>query len=97
MIIRRLERIETLQSEQAPAAVLLTEVRQLLREGEAWLAAERNGAGGGRARDTRGRAGAEPGCDGEATAEAAAALAGCRRRLGDRREVSAQTVENASL
>jgi hypothetical protein len=44
-VIRRLERIETLQSEEAPAADLLAEVRQLLREGEAWLAAERSGAG----------------------------------------------------
>lgn len=104
-VIRRLERIETLQGEQAPVAVLLTEVRQLLREGEAWLAAERNGGPGRRVRDTAGRAGAETGGDGEATAGgvggatagAAAALAGCRRRLGDRREVTAQTVENASL
>ncbi|MGH3037030.1 MAG: hypothetical protein ACRDMU_07590 [Gaiellaceae bacterium] len=96
-IIRRLERIETLQSEQAPAAVLLTEVRQLLCEGEAWLAAERKGAEGGSARDTDRRAGSETGGGGEATAGAAAALAGCRRRLGDRREVTAQTVENPSL
>ena len=103
-VIRRLERIETLQGEQAPVAVLLTEVRQLLREGEAWLAAERNGGPERRARDTAGRAGVETEGDGEATAGeggatagAAAALAGCRRRLGDRREVTAQTVENASL
>ena len=96
-VIRRLERIETLQGERAPAAVLLTEVRQLLREGEAWLAAERNGGPKRRARDTDGRADAETGGDGEATAEAAAALAGCRRRLGSGREVTAQTVENASL
>jgi hypothetical protein len=81
-VIRRLERIETLQGEQAPAAVLLTEVRHLLREGEAWLAAERNGGPERHARDTGGRAGAEMGGDDEATAGAAAALTGCRRRLG---------------
>ena len=39
-VIRRLERIETLQGARAPAADLLAEVRLLLREGEAWLAAE---------------------------------------------------------
>ena len=87
-VIQRLERIEALQSEQAPAAVLLTEVRQLLREGEAWLAAERDGAGSRPAEDER-----APG----RVADAAAALAGCRERLGERREVTAQTVESASL
>jgi hypothetical protein len=47
-VIQRLERIEALQSSQAPAETLLGEVRQLLREGEAWLAAEqRAGAAGG--------------------------------------------------
>jgi hypothetical protein len=96
-VIRRLERIETLQSRQAPAAALLTEVRQLLREGEAWLAAERTEAWSRPGRDDRGHGGGETGCDGEATAGAAAALAGCRARLGDPGEVTAQTVENASL
>ena len=98
-VIRRLERIEALQSEQAPAAALLTEVRQLLREGEAWLAAERDGAG------SRGACGETPAPDGdgtesggeEGTAGAAAALASCREKFADRREVTAQTVESASL
>jgi len=95
-VIRRLERIEALQSAQAPAAALLTEVRQLLREGEAWLAAERHGAGR-RSGDDPGRGVEEPPCEGEATAGAAAALAGCRDRLGGRRDVAAQTVESPSL
>jgi hypothetical protein len=38
--MERLERIEALQQADAPAAALLAEVRQLLREGEAWLVAE---------------------------------------------------------
>ena len=96
-VIRRLERIEALQSEQAPAAALLTEVRQLLREGEAWLAAERHGAGSRAADDDPGPAVDEMGREGDATDGAAAALAGCRERLVDRREVTAQTVESASL
>ena len=90
-VIRRLERIEALQSEEAPAAALLTEVRLLLREGEAWLAAERSGAGGRRdAGDARsGPAGRRTEDAGEGTDEAAAALAGCRERLRDGREVTA--------
>ena len=44
-VIERLERIEALQSTQAPAEELLGEVRLLLREGEAWLAAEHGGDG----------------------------------------------------
>jgi hypothetical protein len=96
-IIRRLERIETLQSEQAPAAALLTEVRQLLREGEAWLAAERHGTGSRAAGDDPDPAVDETGREGETTDGAAAALAGCRERLVDRRKVGAQTVESASL
>jgi hypothetical protein len=43
-VIERLERIEALQQAEAPAAALLAEVRQLLSDGEAWLAAEGNGA-----------------------------------------------------
>jgi hypothetical protein len=39
-VIERLERIEALRREEAPAAALLAEVRGLLHEGEAWLAAE---------------------------------------------------------
>lgn len=42
-VIERLERIEALQSTQAPAEELLGEVRLLLRDGEAWLAAEHVG------------------------------------------------------
>lgn len=97
-VIRRLERIEALQSEEAPAAALLTEVRQLLREGEAWLAAERDGAGRRGAGETRPVPVVDgTGSGGEGTAGAAAALAGCRERFADRREVTAQTVESASL
>ena len=76
-VIRRLERIEALQSEQAPADVLLAEVRQLLREGEAWLAAERQGNGNGPV-----DAGARR--EAEVAAGAAAALAGCRETLAGR-------------
>lgn len=39
-MIRRLERIETLEREGAEARTLLAEVRELLREGEAWIANE---------------------------------------------------------
>jgi len=40
-VLERLERIETLRRDGAPAADLLAEVRGLLAEGERWLAAER--------------------------------------------------------
>lgn len=57
-MIERLERIDQLRRADAPAAVLLGEVRGLLAEGEAWLAAEHD-HGGERARaafeDLRGR------------------------------------------
>jgi hypothetical protein len=75
-VIRRLERIETLQGAEAPAADLLAEVRQLLREGEAWLAVERANGGSG-----NGEAG------GGHTAAAEAALRGCRASIGEREEV----------
>jgi hypothetical protein len=39
-VMERLDRIEGLQRAQAPAGVLLAELRALLREGEAWVAAE---------------------------------------------------------
>jgi hypothetical protein len=42
-ILERLERIEALRRDEAPAGVLLAEVRALLSEAEAWVAAE--GAG----------------------------------------------------
>ena len=48
-MIARLERIEELRRADAPAGVLLGEVRRLLAEGEKWLAAE-HGHGGERAR-----------------------------------------------
>jgi hypothetical protein len=40
-VIQRLERIDALRREGAPAADLLAEVRSLLVEGERWLAAEK--------------------------------------------------------
>ena len=66
---------------KAPAAVLLGEVRQLLHEGEAWVAAERGGEQEGAA----------------ATAGAADALARCRARLAAEREVMLGTTETAAL
>jgi hypothetical protein len=41
--MQRLERIEALEREGAGPQHLLAEVRELLREGEAWLEAERDG------------------------------------------------------
>lgn len=38
--MERLDRIEGLQRRHAPAGMLLAELRALLREGEAWIAAE---------------------------------------------------------
>jgi hypothetical protein len=40
-VLERLERIERLREDGAPAGVLLGEVRALLSEGERWLATER--------------------------------------------------------
>jgi hypothetical protein len=40
-ILDRLERIDALQRDGAPAPDLLAEVRKLLAEGERWLAAEK--------------------------------------------------------
>jgi hypothetical protein len=40
-VLQRLERIETLRRTDAPAAVLLVQLRRLLAEGERWLAVER--------------------------------------------------------
>jgi hypothetical protein len=88
-VIRRLERIEALQTTHAPAAELLGEVRQLLAEGEAWIAAEREGAEEDAAAGATTRAGA--------TDEAAAALAGCRGVLATRREVVPETADRAAL
>lgn len=86
-VISRLERIEALQGARAPSAALLAEVRQLLREGEAWLAAERRGTA---------RA-PEAGADDDATAAAAAALDGCRRSLDAREEVVPERHPSAAV
>jgi hypothetical protein len=85
-VIERLERIEALQSSRAPAEALLGEVRQLLREGEAWLAAEHGG--------TRPAAG---GAAGALYAEAAAALDGCRATLAEGEEVVPGKPRSAAL
>jgi hypothetical protein len=42
-VMHRLERIEALEREGAPPELALAEVRELLREGEEWLKAERHG------------------------------------------------------
>jgi hypothetical protein len=43
-VLRRLRRIEVLESENAPARSLLAEVHALLEEAEAWVAVEGEGA-----------------------------------------------------
>jgi hypothetical protein len=40
-VLDRLEKIETLRRTDAPATVLLVQLRRLLVEGERWLAVER--------------------------------------------------------
>lgn len=58
LVLERLERIERLRDDGAPAAVLLGEVRALLSEGERWLATERpEGLDAARAALARCRAG----------------------------------------
>jgi len=42
-VIERLERIEVLEREGATPQLVLAEVRELLREGEEWVRAERDG------------------------------------------------------
>jgi hypothetical protein len=42
-VLHRLRRIERLERESVPPRRLLAEVRELLREAEAWLEAERSG------------------------------------------------------
>jgi hypothetical protein len=49
-VLERLERIEALRGEAAPPRELLEELRGLLRDGHAWLAAE--GAGGAERADS---------------------------------------------
>ena len=39
-VIERLNRIEALDRERAPAAMLLAELRELVREAEAWVRTE---------------------------------------------------------
>jgi hypothetical protein len=39
-VIERLNRIEVLERERAPAETLLAELRELVREAEAWVRAE---------------------------------------------------------
>jgi hypothetical protein len=48
-VLRRLDRIETLDRERAPAAQLLGELRELVHEAEAWARA----SGGAREGDAR--------------------------------------------
>ena len=43
-VLRRLERIEALEREGAPALALLAEVYALVEEADAWVAAEGGGA-----------------------------------------------------
>ena len=42
-VLTRLERIDALKQADAPAGVLLDEVRELLSEAEAWVVADRPG------------------------------------------------------
>jgi hypothetical protein len=60
-VLERLERIEALRRDEAPAGVLLDEVRALLSEAEAWV--EADGA------DARASAALERGRDALATGE----------------------------
>jgi hypothetical protein len=91
-VIRRLERIEALQAAEAPAAELLVEVRHLLREGEAWLAAEHvdrpaSSKGGRTTAEAEGRqGGGRTSLHGREMTAAAKALAGCRDTLTTRSE-----------
>ena len=48
-VLERLARIEELEREQVPAGQLLDELRELVREAEAWARAERQGDGAVRA------------------------------------------------
>lgn len=77
-VIRRLGRIEALRDGDAPPGELLGELRHLLREGEAWVAAERSN-------HDRPSGGRSAGAPGEPTVAAAAALESCRALLERRR------------
>jgi hypothetical protein len=48
-VLERLRRIESLEQENAPAGVLLAEVRELLAEAEAWVRSEGRGTAGAEA------------------------------------------------
>jgi hypothetical protein len=50
-VLSRLERIEALDRDRAPAGLLLEELRELVREAEAWVRTE----GDGRARQASGK------------------------------------------
>jgi hypothetical protein len=50
-VLSRLERIEALDRDRAPAGLLLEELRELVREAEAWARTE----GDGRARQASGK------------------------------------------
>jgi hypothetical protein len=89
-VIRRLERIEALQGADAPAGELLDEVRLLLSEGEAWLAAERTEADADAGLDPGDRL---PG----RVARAELALEGCRASLTRHTEVMPETADSTSL
>jgi hypothetical protein len=84
ILIRRLERIEALQRSAAPAEELLREVRQLLAEGEAWLAVE---PAGSRTRDAD--LSADPSV--ETATRAAAALDCCRTTMARRSQLMPKT------
>jgi hypothetical protein len=72
-VLDRLSRIDELRAVRASPAVVLQEVRALLAEGEAWLAAERAGGADERAGPVAGLAdGAAVVADGEAGRAAAA-------------------------
>ena len=90
ILIRRLERIDALKREAAPTEELLGEVRQLLAEGEAWLAAERTGSGRRNGNDPLDSA-MEP------AARAAAALESCRTTLARRNGAAPKTADATSL
>jgi hypothetical protein len=66
-VLQRLERIEALRRTDAPAAVLLAQLRRLLAEGERWLAAERC-EGSERAREALDRCRARLGAAGQEAA-----------------------------